>query len=146
MTVCQDREQRRDAMKHLADDVTAEQMQPMIGCSYALECGGRHEQRHAAAQRLQRSKHGHVRGAARLKHVQQRILYGVHVAGGRRHEEIAQRVAHISVVRLLKDSAHNGHQHAGSVTGVHSDITVRALWREVWRYWRAGDGAQAELL
>jgi hypothetical protein len=62
---------------------------------------------------------------AGLKHVEQRVLHGVHVAGGKRHEEVAQSIAHVAIVRLVEDSTQDGNQHAKKITKVDANVKVR---------------------
>jgi len=84
--------------------------------THPLQRGRRHEEGNAVAEGLQRCKHGWVGGAARLERVEQSVLDGVHVAGGKRHEEVAQGVAGVGAVWLLQNGAHDGHEHAKRVT------------------------------
>ena len=93
--------------------------------THALQSGRRDKQRHAVTKRLQGSKDSDMRRTARLKHVEQRVLDGVHVAGGERHEEIAQSIAHVAIVRLLEDSPQDGNQYAKKITKLDDNVSVR---------------------
>ena len=57
-----------------------------------------------------------MRGATGFKHVQERVLDGVHVAGGERHQKIAKGITHVATMRLLEDGTQDGHQHAERIT------------------------------
>jgi hypothetical protein len=61
-----------------------------------------------------------MRRAAGLKHVQERVLDGVHVTGGERHQKIAKGIANVATVRLLEDGTQYGHQHAERITKTHA--------------------------
>lgn len=83
---------------------------------HPLQSGRRNEQGHTVAQRLQRREDSYMRGATGLKHVQERVLDGVHVAGGERHQKITKGITHVATVRLLEDGTQDGHQHAERIT------------------------------